>query len=373
VAQALLGTVAGLCGAGAEVEVTPAWREPLVLWQALVGGPSHGRSPALAPFAGLLRTLEDERRAADPAAPALVLEETALPVVLKAVTARRRGMLLWCDTHSWLAAMAGERTWLRAWPADRLPEQAHSRFAVSVVGCLEAGDMTGTLERVGTSLASRLLYTWPQPAAPRPLAELVNVRQQEALGLLRRILLKARTPEDPLVLSVDTRGRAALDAFLPKLHAEMMAAEGFDAAWLGKGRGSIVRLAGILEMLVWSATGASGPPGHIGSEQVETAVRLWWEYFRPHARAVFGRGLPSDTERRAHRVARWLKLTGVTEISREDIRCHALSWTVDAEAADMVLYRLAGAGVLRFKSGPTTSRGGRRAHRWEVNPAFASL
>jgi hypothetical protein len=153
----------------------------------------------------------------------------------------------------------------------------------------------------------------------------------------------------------------------------MMAAEGFDAAWLGKGRGTIVRLAGILEMLEWSATGASGPPGHIGSEQVETAVRLWWEYFRPHARAVFGRGLPSDTERRAHRVARWLKLTGATQISREDVRCHALSWTVDAEAADTVLYRLAGAGVLRFKQGDTTSRGGRRAHRWEVNPAFASL
>src|SRR5260370_36309227 len=32
VAQSLLGVVAGLCGAGALVRVTPGWSEPLVLW-----------------------------------------------------------------------------------------------------------------------------------------------------------------------------------------------------------------------------------------------------------------------------------------------------------------------------------------------------
>ena len=34
VAQAVLGAAAGLCGAGAAVQVTPGWAEPLVLWQA---------------------------------------------------------------------------------------------------------------------------------------------------------------------------------------------------------------------------------------------------------------------------------------------------------------------------------------------------
>src|SRR5215470_1293676 len=37
VAQSLLGAVAGLCGAGVLVRVTPGWSEPLVLWQILVG------------------------------------------------------------------------------------------------------------------------------------------------------------------------------------------------------------------------------------------------------------------------------------------------------------------------------------------------
>src|SRR5260370_23569429 len=47
VAQAVLGAVAGLCGAGVKACVTQSWSEPLVLWQALVGAPSAGQTPAL--------------------------------------------------------------------------------------------------------------------------------------------------------------------------------------------------------------------------------------------------------------------------------------------------------------------------------------
>src|SRR5450631_4707845 len=47
VAQAVLGAVAGLCGAGVKACVTQSWSEPLVLWQALVGAPSAGKTPAL--------------------------------------------------------------------------------------------------------------------------------------------------------------------------------------------------------------------------------------------------------------------------------------------------------------------------------------
>ncbi|MEI6202215.1 MAG: DUF3987 domain-containing protein, partial [Enhydrobacter sp.] len=48
VVMGLFAAVAALCGAGVSVRVTPAWHEPLVLWLALVGSPSSGKSPALA-------------------------------------------------------------------------------------------------------------------------------------------------------------------------------------------------------------------------------------------------------------------------------------------------------------------------------------
>src|SRR5690349_7164807 len=54
VLQAVLAGVAGICGAGVRVQVTPAWSEPMVLWQAIVGEPSTGKSAALAPMRRLL-------------------------------------------------------------------------------------------------------------------------------------------------------------------------------------------------------------------------------------------------------------------------------------------------------------------------------
>ena len=65
VAQALFAAVAGVCGAGVAAEVTPSWSEPLVLWQALVGGPSSGKSPALAAVRRLLGPIEDALRSDD--------------------------------------------------------------------------------------------------------------------------------------------------------------------------------------------------------------------------------------------------------------------------------------------------------------------
>ena len=65
VLQSVLAGVAAVCGAGVRVRVTPAWDEPLVLWQAVVGEPSTGKSAALAPMRRLLDVVEQERRLGD--------------------------------------------------------------------------------------------------------------------------------------------------------------------------------------------------------------------------------------------------------------------------------------------------------------------
>src|SRR5215204_5009410 len=65
VLQSVLAGVAAVCGAGVRVRATPAWDEPLVLWQAVVGEPSTGKSAALAPMRRLLEVIEQERRADD--------------------------------------------------------------------------------------------------------------------------------------------------------------------------------------------------------------------------------------------------------------------------------------------------------------------
>ena len=69
VVQALLASVAGVCGAGVLARVTETWSEPLILWQALVGGPSNGKTPALEalrrPLAAVEKMTAPEKRGPD--------------------------------------------------------------------------------------------------------------------------------------------------------------------------------------------------------------------------------------------------------------------------------------------------------------------
>jgi hypothetical protein len=165
-------------------------------------------------------------------------------------------------------------------------------------------------------------------------------------------------------------GVEAFDGFLAGLHADRRKTEGLEAAWLGKGRSTVARLAGALELLAWSGRDAPGLPGNIGGEQVAAAAALWTGYLRPHARAVFDRAAPSVFDHQVRRVARWLKEAGVTVVSREDIRRRALGQTVNASDTNHVLQRLHFLGFVRPDRCDDREGPGRPANRWQVNPAL---
>ena len=219
-------------------------------------------------------------------------------------------------------------------------------------------------------LAARLLYGWPDPPAFRPIAERRAARNDQALDLLRSIGKVARSPANPLVLALDDPAAKAFNAFLAELHGLLQRAEGLEADWMGKGSGTVARLAGVLALLAWAGSGVGGAPGKIGLEAMAAAVRLWSDYFRPHACLVFDRMGPTDTERHARRVVRWLKAHRPADVSREDVRRRALGRTLDAARTERVLDRLCAAGALRSKLLVFSLQGGRPARRWEVNPAL---
>jgi hypothetical protein len=108
-------------------------------------------------------------------------------------------------------------------------------------------------------LAARLIYAWPDPPAHRPIAERRPARDEQVLDLLRSISRVARSPADPLVLALDAPAAKKFDAFLADLHALVQHSEGLEADWLGKGSGTVARLAGILALLAWSGTAPAAP------------------------------------------------------------------------------------------------------------------
>jgi len=73
-AHCLLGGVAGVGGAGMRIAVAAHWHEPLLLWQALVGGPSSGRSAAFGRVRALLAAVKSSEESGDRAAPSVLVD-----------------------------------------------------------------------------------------------------------------------------------------------------------------------------------------------------------------------------------------------------------------------------------------------------------
>jgi hypothetical protein len=386
VAQALLASVAGLCGQGVSARITEAWSEPLILWQALVGGPSSGKTPALEWLRRPLGTVE-RVLAREGGAPVVVCD-AALPALEKAVAKRPQGVLLWRDEPTaWLAGLGRKSRrdesrrgpFLDTWGAIGLP-WGREKTAVSIVGSLDPERLDAALERTGDGLAARFLYVWPGPAPYRSLRTLKPVREDEMVNALQRITRAVGTPEKPLVLALEDQAVTVFDGCLERLHGETLRAEGFLAGWLGKGRGTVARLAAVLALLDWTANRpGNAPPTVITAQHMSAAWDLWERYYRPHAEAVFDRAGPADGDRQgkhqarqhARRVIGWIRARGAAEISREDVRREALSQRVNAAGADEVILALEQAGVLREVDDEEEDPGpGRPARRWQVNPAL---
>ncbi len=381
VAQAVLGAVAGLCGAGVKACVTQSWSEPLVLWQALVGAPSAGKTPALDAIGRPLATVEKllQRDSGGAAGPdknrRVVVHDADLAALTRSVAARPPGVLLWRDEATpWLHALARETSHGKPRGPFTDPWSAGSSLPVSILCSLHPDGLAEAMEGTPDGWAARFLFAWPgPPAPPRGLSADAPLREDEAVTMLHRIGGVVGIPERPLVLAFDEEARKSLERFLADLAEEMRDTEGAEAAFLGKGRGTVVRLAAIFTLLDWSRHAATArPPGTVRADQVQAAIRLWRDYFRPHGRAVLDRCAPSDFERQVRRVVRWLRKAGAkTETTREEVRRHALGRTVNAGQADMVLGRLWNAGIVRPASHDLRPQGGRPAHRWEINPALA--
>ena len=377
VAQAMLAGVAGLSGAGVTARVTESWSEPVVLWQALVGGPSSGKTPALETIRRPLATVEMmlQRDGVGGSGP-VVVEDAPLAALAKAVSARPAGVLLWRDEPTAWPAGLGRKSkkdeslrgqFLQTWSAPGFPF-GRKTPAVSIVGSLQPERLTEALQGTGDGMASRFLYAWPAPAPYRSLLDGKPQREDEAVNALHRLAKVVGTPEKPLVLGYDEPALKAFDHFLGRLQGEMLRAEGLEAGWLGKGRGTVARLAAVLALLDWTGRAATAPPPRvITRDHVTAACRLWESYFRPHARAVFDHGAPMTQDHQARRVIRWIQTRGAMEVSREEVRREALGQSVNADGAQQVIFRLERAGLLRALSyepaGP-----GRPARRWQVNP-----
>ena len=144
----------------------------------------------------------------------------------------------------------------------------------------------------------------------------------------------------------------------------------------------MLRLAGTLAYMAWaislttpSSKGVSGitdalEPNTIDEQLMVSAIRLWRDYFLPHARAVLRQIGLTQRHANARRVLRWISANGKTVVSLEDIRRDALGQALDAEQTRDLLDGLVKTGWLHKE---ITNTGGRPRRRWHVNPKLQSI
>ncbi len=434
VAQALFAAVSALCGAGVMARVSAAWAEPLVLWQALVGWPSSGKSPALSATRNLLGEIEDLMRARDgerrnshearaeearmigdqwrercaialadgktpPPRPQeaqfdevyvpsqIVVSDATLEALADVVAGNPRGVILWRDElTAWLANLnryanggSDRAHWLEAWAAAGVTINRRSRsqplhlakFPVSVVGSIQPDRLADALSGGDDGMAARFLYAWPDAPPYTGLGDRCIADDDSALARLQAIA-GLGGGANPLHLSLDHEAFGLFDDYLRDLHDRLQGGEGVEAGWLGKGRGTIVRLAAILTLLGWSEQGPGMPIPPIGGAALSGAIELWHGYFWPHASTVFTRAGRTQRDREARKVVRWLRQNRLPSVTRQDIRRDALGQTVDAAEADRIALRLEDFGVLRLDDVQREGRG-RPVKRWLVNPRLRGL
>ena len=173
----------------------------------------------------------------------------------------------------------------------------------------------------------------------------------------------------PLALMPNEPALKVFDRHLARLHEALPRCDGVAAAWLGKGRGTVARLAAALVLLGWSVVASSAaPPPRVLSEEAMIAAVTLWDYFRQHARAVLSRGLASQADHRMRQVVDWLRLSRLPHISREHVRREALGQALDGHQTLQLLEKLEQAGCVRREATVAAEGGGPRPLRWAVNP-----
>ncbi len=386
VALSLLTATASLIP-GRWVMPAPGWSEPCILWTALVGPPSCGKTPAVESACRLLNRVWYQRcrgpqNPDGPVTPEPMLTNgTSIGAILdKMDEAAPRGLLLVRDDNGgWLAHMArGTRDgsahafWLSAWCLRNLEfgwrgkTLELDRQSLSILGTTHPDTLLPALNRDDGGVLARFLFVRPGAAAPWEPLTRADAIASEAVAALRRLY---EQPWEMRDLSLTGEALAAFDRFRQEHRAPMPDLAGKAAAWWGKGPSQVLRLAGVLTFLHWAAQPqGTAEPDQVPARALESAVRLWRDYLWPHAQATFRiAGAGGERESRERQVLRWIRAQRLPEVSREQIRREALQQAVDAAGANRLIAELVEAGWLRLVE-PAKGGRGRRRRRWLVHP-----
>jgi hypothetical protein len=276
------------------------------------------------------------------------------------------------DRAFWIEAFGG-----RSYRYDRvrLDDSLDIPFcSVSILGAIQPDRLHSMLlSGDDDGLASRFLYAWPDVVPPRRPKEVADsLALVSALRRLSLISFDSVDGADPKPRTLLLKDDAA-DEFQGWWEREQWAAKeaatGQFASAVGKIDGIALRLAQVLEYLVWAWRQSNTPePEHISLASVRNAIHLIETWVRPSLERVFSEASLPKPQRDAMVIGRWLLKQERQEINARSLRREAgFPGPKEPEPLDAALEIMADAGWL---SAPPRESGakGRGRKDYAVNP-----
>jgi hypothetical protein len=431
VATPTLAAASSLIGTGRRAQPSRSWSESHTLWTAVVGFSGTGKTPGADVVLRALSMIEKNRkshiealqRAHDtkaeaakaakkrwekevqeaiesglppPPKPAAAMEvgKFIVPRLFASnvtierwaalLQARPAGMLMYRDelaghflNMSRYSTGQDNEFWLEAFNGKYYVVERQSAPAIVIphlligmTGGFQPDKLARSFEGDDDGAYARVLFAWPSVAAYRPLTNEVSEMEPELINALTRLATLPCTDEEgnfaPRTVYLSAEGLEEFEQFRQFVDRGLNALDGREREWWSKGPTHVLRLSGTLAYLDWAFVGGA-EPAEIEAQYVRSAVRLWREYYWPHARAALRVMGQSDKHADARRVLRWLQANGLREVALKDIRRDALAHKLDAEQTLALIEFLVRAGWLREATAKPVGPG-RPARRWEVNP-----
>jgi hypothetical protein len=278
--------------------------------------------------------------------------------------------------------------WLEAWNGGRhiVERQSGSttveHLLIGVVGGFQPDKLSRAFDGDEDGMYGRFFYAWLSTPDYKPLSKDADEFEPALINALTHLIrLPAEDAEEGTFAPVDVwlsdEAIEVFEDFRKWSDATKRSLCGREQQWFVKGETNVLRLAGTLAYMAWAiiksdpgSTGFTSIVGHLEPKTIdkkfmEDAIRIWKDFFWPHAKAVLRQIGLSDRHKNARTALNWIKAHGLKEVSREEIRRHALGQKLDAEDTQRQIEGLEKSGWLRKT---TTQTAGRSKHRWEVNP-----
>ncbi len=268
------------------------------------------------------------------------------------------------DRTYWLEGYGG-----RTHVSDRMSRATRrvDRFAVGLLGGIQPDVLGSTMlaERDDDGLFARFLPLYPEPVGYSGLHDGPPDRLwDEAFEKSGR----SNRMETTRSLCPSTRTLShALDRFIGDKEGQRKDADGRLVSFLGKARGSVVRLTLVIALMRW-ASGERDQLDRLTADDVHRAILLFNEYLLPMARRTYaGPSRPEETAARSlyELIIEWGKASfTVREVQQKHRRL--LKYAKQIREACHVLQE---AGIVRRLDAQPGPNGGRPSERYAVNPA----